>query len=89
MTEKLRGITDGELTEIEARASAASPGPWMVNGKAAGGWRIDDGNPDRVGMAFLLTPTALVMKKEDADFIAESRDDIPRLVAEIRRLRKA
>jgi hypothetical protein len=59
----------------------------MRNGKTVSNlWRIDDGN-DRVGMDFLTHPTALVRTQEDADFIAESRTDLPRALDEVRRLR--
>jgi hypothetical protein len=80
-------MTEEELKVIEARAASASPGPWMRNGKTAAGWRIDDTDPNRVGLAFLLTPTAVVPGDRNAEFIAEARDDVPRLVSEIRRLK--
>ena len=82
-----RHMTDAELDEIEARAAKASPGPWMKNGRTHAGWRIDDADPNRTGMVFLLTPTAIVPGDDNAAFVAGARDDVPRLVAEIRRLR--
>lgn len=86
---RLTAITDQELDEIEARVKAASPGPWMKNGKTSAGWRIDDADPNRTGMVFFLTPTAIVPRDANADFIAAARDDVPLLVEEVRRLRKA
>jgi hypothetical protein len=80
-------MTEEELKTIEARASAASPGPWMRNGKTDAGWRIDDSDPEKVGMWMLLNPVGIVPKDANADFIAEAREDVPRLVAEIRRLK--
>ena len=82
-------MTDQELDEIEARAAAAAPAPWMRNGKTSAGWRIDDADPTRVGISFILTPTAIVPRDENAVFIAEARQDVPALVAEVRRLKAA
>ena len=76
------------IEAIEARAKAAGPGPWMRNGKTAAGWRIDNADPNRVGIAFMLTPTAIVPSDADAEFIAEAREDVPALIAEILRLRR-
>lgn len=75
-----------EIQEIKARAEKAGPAPWMRNGKTAAGWRIDNADPNRVGIAFILTPTAIVPTDADAEFIAEARQDVPRLVEEVERL---
>lgn len=80
-------MTEEELKVIEARAAAAAPGPWMRNGKTAAGWRIDDADPSRLGIVFILTPTAIVPGDANAAFIAEARDDVPVLIAEVRRLK--
>ncbi len=74
------------LEPIKARVEQASPDPWMRNGKAAAGWRIDDGS-DRTGVDFLMKPMAVVRTDADAIFIEHSREDIPDLVAEVERLR--
>jgi hypothetical protein len=80
----MEAMTDHELAAIEARANAATPGPW--------GWR-------EVGSGFY--PTAIVYDRDDAEvvkdtdfivkddleFIAHAREDIPKLIAEIRRLK--
>lgn len=76
------------LEKIKARCEKASPAPWMRNGKGTAGWRIDDGS-DRVGVAFLLSPTALVRTREDVDFIAAAREDVPDLVERVRKLEAA
>jgi hypothetical protein len=81
-------LSDEELTIIEARAAAATPGPWesFVEGRdhhggdnfvRTGG--LDDTCPD-----LYLSPASV----EDQDFIAHARQDVPRLVAEVRRLRR-
>lgn len=82
-----RPMTDGELGDIEKRVAAASPGPWMRNGKTTHGWRIDDSDPEKVMMAMLLNPVAIVPGDANAEFIAEARYDVTHLVAEVRRLR--
>lgn len=90
-------MTDEQLSEIEARANAATPGPW-----AAG---VDH---HYFGHAYINTPTdcyeiddtarmnASAYDDErrhhnqldaDAVFMAHAREDVPALVAEVRRLR--
>lgn len=80
-------MTEGELKVIEARAALASQGPWMRNGKTQLGWRIDDCEPNKVGMAMLMNPVGIIVSDANADFVAEARNDIPELLAEIRRLK--
>lgn len=82
-----RPMTVEELAAVESRVAAASAGPWMKNGKTAAGWRIDDSDPNRSGIGFLLTPTAIVPDDANAEFIAEARYDVIRLIIEVRRLR--
>lgn len=80
-------MTEEELKIIEARVAAAGPSPWMKNGKTAHGWRIDDCDPEKVGMAMIMNPVAIVPGDANAEFIAEARYDVPVLIAEIRRLK--
>lgn len=68
-----------DLDAIEARCNAASPGEWVVNPFDRRKW---------------VTTTAEYSDEEwannrdsDADFVANARQDIPALVAEVRRLR--
>jgi hypothetical protein len=88
-------LTEEELDRIEARASAASKVPWQsfIEGRdhcggdnfiRVGG--LDDDEPDMyvsrsTGTGLLPTSVA------DLDFIAASRQDVPRLLREVRRLR--
>jgi hypothetical protein len=65
-------MTDDELTAIEARANAATPGPWKDN-RAAG--ISGDGGEPVIGLPC------------NVDFVINARTDIPALVAEVRRLR--
>lgn len=73
------------LAEIEARAEAATPAPWMRNGLTPLGFRID-GMTERVGLAFLSAPTAIVPSEADTAFIEHARADIPALLASHRAL---
>ncbi|MHB8406220.1 MAG: hypothetical protein ACYDCJ_12435 [Gammaproteobacteria bacterium] len=62
-----------DLDAIEARANAATPGPWDTD-EYDGGLRS--------------TVTAgPITSDEDYDFIAHARTDVPALIAEVRRLR--
>ena len=61
------------LNEIEARANAATEGPWNV---FMG--RIDHPGRSLVAVAYD------VAREEDAEFIAHARTDVPALVAALR-----
>ncbi|MGW4114794.1 hypothetical protein ACWEFJ_28300 [Actinosynnema sp. NPDC004786] len=84
------------LAEIQARADAATPGPWMVDHAAAvrevPGWHVAVGAPAPAGFTVVaLTGTAGAGAHErsvpDAEFIAHARDDVPVLLAEVAQLR--
>jgi hypothetical protein len=80
-------MTDEELLEVEARCRAASPGPWksMIEGRdhTSGSSFIMTGTGPTRGADIELTGAS----DEDQDFIAHARQDVPRLVEEVRRLR--
>ena len=93
------GITDEELDAVEPRAHAATAGPWRshVEGRDMDGGDsfIGTGDPDQSDLYihYLEWPeehrNANEKRREnDFDFIAAARQDVPRLVAEVRRLRK-
>lgn len=67
-----------DLDAIEARANAATPGPWRVGATYDPEINVDVTNAD----GNLVGP-------KDEDFIAAAREDVPALVAEVRRLRAA
>jgi hypothetical protein len=84
-------LTDAELDAIEARVVAASTAPWQsfVEGRdhtsrdnfiRVGG--LDDAEPD-----MYVSRDSVPASVADQDFIAHARQDIPRLLAEVRRLR--
>lgn len=72
-------ITEKQLAEIEERASKAAPGPWRS--------RLDNLNRDNV---FAETETGGLNgficsgMRDNAQFIAHSRTDIPNLISAIR-----
>ena len=90
-------LTDAELAIIERRAALATPAPWkaFIEGRdhtsgadfirtvglddASPDLYLTHDSPDRAGQ--------VVAPRHDHDFIAHARQDVPRLVAEVRRLR--
>lgn len=79
-----------DLDAIEARANAATPGPWNAWDRgvgfhiALGDERDDWGRPEDLLPEGLRTD---IGRRADAEFIAAARTDVPALVAEVRRLR--
>ncbi|MFF5019903.1 hypothetical protein [Streptomyces sp. NPDC001165] len=86
-------ISDDELDEIERRCEAASPPPWeaFVEGRdhSSGDDFIRIARGDEPDMyVFRSTDNGVPpASSEDLDFIAHARQDITRLIAEVRRLR--
>jgi hypothetical protein len=90
-------VDDRLLDEIEARAGRTSPGPWEAfifsdrnphdqDFIRIGG--LDDSQPDMYVQHWIGGERVLV-PFDDIEFIASARQDIPALVAEVRRLRDA
>jgi hypothetical protein len=93
------GITDEELDALERRADAATAGPWTsyIEGRnqGPGDSFIGTGDPVQTDMYihYLEWPQDQQEANKqrlanDMDFIAAARQDVPRLVAEVRRLKK-
>jgi hypothetical protein len=87
-----RGLTSSELDAIEARANAATPGPWERGATL----RERDGKVTTFSEEASVYPplgeagpvaVATVAEYDNASFIAHARQDVPALVAEVRRLR--
>jgi hypothetical protein len=80
-------LSEDELQAIENRVAAARPRPWksFVEGRdhSSGSSFIMVGEGEHRGEDIELTGTTIA----DQDFIAAARQDVPRLVAEIRELR--
>lgn len=83
MTHKDSSLTDEYLQCVENRAQAATPGPWIS---------FVEGRDHMSGSNFVRTQGEDIefsgATLEDQDFIANARQDIPLLIAEIRRLRE-
>lgn len=71
-------MTEEQLKAIEARAKAATPGPWFVDTDKCV-YR------DRPNDELIADPSQT--NPADAEFIAHAREDIPKLVEEVRRLK--
>jgi hypothetical protein len=71
-------MTALNLDAIEARANAATKGPWDLHRKG-----ILAGVTDPDGDGYIAEPP---LRWTDAEFIAAARQDVPALVAEVRRL---
>jgi hypothetical protein len=84
-------MTEAELAEIESRCQAAAPGPWrsMVEGRdhTSGDSFIMLGTERERGDDMYISVGPRPASAPDQDFIANARQDIPRLIEEIRRLR--
>jgi len=77
-------MTDAELDRLQVLADAATAGPWGTippGGPNGAFWGICN----RLGM---IVAMRLTTSKADAEFIAASRDAVPALIAEVRRLQE-
>jgi len=94
-------LPEEELSAIERRVAAATPGPWIgwtesrhgIGGTSFVQLRADSEEDDEI---YLTRSTggsevrgADAQTDADIEFIAGARQDVPRLVNEIRRLRAA
>jgi hypothetical protein len=90
---KFSEIPNEDLEDISHRARLASVGPWIafVEGRDhhSGDSFIRIGDPES-DMYVTKSQTglpSLPVSAEDLDFIAHARQDVPRLLDEVRRLR--
>lgn len=77
-------MTEEELTAIEARATAATVGPWDGHQNSGVTSKHTRDSVFETGCGCCTNKDLSV---EDAAFIAAARADVPALVAEVRRLR--
>ncbi|PPG34494.1 hypothetical protein [Rathayibacter sp. AY2B9] len=73
-----------DLNTIEARAAAATVGPWATFNR----FHIEAPSVDRNVTQAAEWESSGIEREEDAEFIAHARTDIPALIAEVRRLRE-
>lgn len=76
-------LGDGDLAAIGARCERTTPGPWRS---------YVEGREQMSGCTFIMTGGEDIYltgaTAADQDFIAHARQDIPRLLAEIGRLKR-
>ena len=89
---ELSALSDEELAAIQARADAASDGPWrsMIEGcdhTSGDNFIMISHRASRSDDMYVLRD-AQPVDVPDQDFIAHARQDIPRLLAEIARLQR-
>jgi len=82
-----RYISEEELAEMERLRAEATPGPWVVLA-----WNEDGSEVDQVVQAvgdesILTTDSNVYTSDADAHYIAAMENAVPKLIAEIRRLR--
>ena len=76
---------DQRIAEITARCEAATPGPWYAKENwLIGGFSIT--TKDAYPHDERVPEIATMASKENAEFIAHSRSDIPYLLSEVKRL---
>ena len=87
-------MTEKELEEIDARVKAATEGPWRWRQFGEEWHLVQDSGARKVIISGGLTRNelgVLVSMSEGnplCDFIAKSREDVSKLVTEVRRLRE-
>ena len=78
----MREITRQELDAMRGRCEAATAGPWQS---------FVEGRDHTSGSDFIRTGGSDIelagATEEDQDFIAHAREDLPRLIEEVMRLR--
>ena len=79
-------MTPLNLDAIEARANAATPGPWGVSDRLSAFGDLTVAAPWRGANGAEIVAKAA--NGPNTTFIAASRTDVPALVAEVRRLRQ-
>jgi hypothetical protein len=76
-------ISEAEISEMRLRCEQATLGPWKS---------YIEGREEMSGSDFIMTGAEDIYltgaTKADQDFIAHARQDIPRLISEVERLRK-
>jgi hypothetical protein len=77
-TNTFQGITDEELNRIEARLRDATAGPWTS---------YVEGRDHDSGSSFIQTPSKDIELSGATVADAHAREDLPRLLIEVRRLR--
>jgi hypothetical protein len=81
-------LDEAQLLAMEERAQAARPPPWRS---------FVEGRDHQSGSSFIMVGAGIARSDDielsgatvaDQDFIAHAREDVPALIAEVRRLRR-
>ncbi|MCX4750970.1 hypothetical protein OG455_41550 [Kitasatospora sp. NBC_01287] len=77
-------LTDEQLADISAREAAARPGPWYREDdkQDLNRWVTNEAGTVEINLGYLGNNN-----QADAEFVAHAREDMPALLAEVRRLR--
>jgi hypothetical protein len=78
-------VTELDLDAIEARANAATPGPWEHGERCV--WQAGMLNTAEIAVD-CEHGNGGIRRHADAEFIAHARTDVPALLAEVKRLRE-
>lgn len=78
-------MTTNPLDEIQARADAATDGPWELSkGEEACSINVDENRDGLYGPLTWDDHSGEVFNESDATFIAHAREDVPKLVGALR-----
>lgn len=77
-------MTESELLEIESRANAATPGPWV---REAEHFIVAEKGGTVAAFGYARDEKGKAQLGENLTFCVNARADIPALIAEVRRLR--
>jgi hypothetical protein len=95
MSDEPDSLTDAALEQMERRCDAACKPPWQSFIEGRDHWGgdnfirvggMDDSEPDMY-VSRAVNGALVPASDADLDFIAYARQDLPRLLAEVRRLR--
>jgi hypothetical protein len=95
MADEAQRFSDAELDQLALRCDAASKPPWQSFIEGRDHWGgdnfirvggMDDSEPDMY-VSRSTAEGSLPASDADLDFIARARQDLPLLLAEVRRLR--
>lgn len=78
-------MTEQELAEIEARANAATPGEWVAD--AEFGWIFVGRGVGNRPIVCKFDDEYCLPNEGNLRFVAQAHQDVPALIAEVRRLR--
>jgi hypothetical protein len=85
-TQVFHQLSDEELNRIESRVAAATAGPWLYYALDKDTGLIELGTCNEIGVFNSIELSDV--SAADQDFIVNARQDLPRLLVEVRTLRE-